>query len=122
MAELDESWNTFLTGLEDLGVDGLPADMEIDLRHVMNLESPSLRLLEPDELDDDLLEPFGFFPMDSEELRKAAEPFMLLPDRLSLNSEPSLEEPKVQEILPPKYLLSAIELFTNFSNFEFCVR
>ena len=86
MAELDVTWNTFLTGLEDLGVDGLPADMEIDLRHVMNLESPSLRVFEPDELDDDLLEPFGFFPMDSEELKKAAEPFMLLPDRLSLNS------------------------------------
>ena len=48
MAELDDTWNTFLTGLEDLGVDGLPADMEIDLRHVMNLESPSLRVFEPD--------------------------------------------------------------------------
>ena len=114
MTELDESWNTFLTGLEDLGVDGLPADMEIDLRHVMNLESPSLRLLEPDDLDDDLLEPFGFFPMDSEELKKAAEPFMLLPDRLSLNpdrfslnSEPSFDEPKIQEISPQKYSMSA---------------
>ena len=99
MAELDESWNQFLTGLEDLGVDGLPAEMEIDLRHVMNLESPSLRLLEPDDLDDDLLEPFGFFPMDTEELRKAAcEPFMLLPDRLSLNTEPG----KIEEIIEPK--------------------
>lgn len=103
MAELDESWNQFLTGLEDLGVDGLPAEMEIDLRHVMNLESPSLRLLETDaDLDDDLLEPFGFFPMDSEELKRVAcEPFMLLPDRLSLNSEFS-EAAQIEEIIDQK--------------------
>ena len=103
MAELDESWNQFLTGLEDLGVDGLPAEMEIDLRHVMNLESPSLRLLETDaDLDDDLLEPFGFFPMDSEELKRVAcEPFMLLPDRLSLNSEYT-EPAQIEEIVDQK--------------------
>ena len=103
MAELDESWNQFLTGLEDLGVDGLPAEMEIDLRHVMNLESPaSLRLLETDDLDDDLLEPFGFLPMDSEELKRVAcEPFMLLPDRLSLNSEYT-EPAQIEEIVDQK--------------------
>ena len=102
-----------MTGLEDLGVDVLPADMEIDLRHVMNLESPSIasRLLDMDEmddLDDDLLEPFGlspdtsqmaqlfqssnsesrFFPMpDDMDMRNAIEPFILLPDRLSLNRD-----------------------------------
>ena len=99
----------FLTRLEDIGVDGLPADLEIDLRQVMNLDSPSIpsRLidLEGDDLDEDLLEPFGlspedcsqmaqffqqdesrFFTMD-EDFKSAMEPFTLLPDRLSLNLE-----------------------------------
>ena len=114
-AELGEKLNNFLTRLEDIGVDGLPGDLEIDLRHVMNLESPSIQSrlmdLEHDDLDEDLLEPFGFspdecsqmaqffqksddsrfFPMDDEDFKSAVEPFILLPDRLSLNKE-GLEE------------------------------
>ena len=107
--ELNEKLSHFLTRLEDIGVDGLPADLEIDLRQVMNLDSPSIpsRLidLEGDDLDEDLLEPFGlspedcsqmaqffqqdesrFFTMD-EDFKSAMEPFTLLPDRLSLNLE-----------------------------------
>ena len=38
MVELGESLNQLLTGLEDLGMDAaIPTDMEIDLRHAMNL-------------------------------------------------------------------------------------
>lgn len=136
MAELGESLNQFLTGLEDLGADGLPADMEIDLRHVMNLDSPSLasRFLDEDELDDDLLEsldPFGlspdecsqmaqffqrnlteeredfrFFPLDEDEFKVAAagaEPFALLPNRLSLNIEGLLEDNSIGGDDPQKY-------------------
>lgn len=93
--------NQFLNGLEDIGVDGLPADMEIDLRHIMNIDSPSVMTsrfldIDDDDLDDDLLEPFGlspedcgqmsqFFRHDSDDLK--SEPFMLLPDMLSLNKE-----------------------------------
>ena len=40
MAELGESLNHLLTGLEDLGLDSLPVDLEIDMRHTMNMESP----------------------------------------------------------------------------------
>ncbi len=111
-ADLGESLNHILTRLEDLGVDGLPADLEIDLRHIMNLESPSviskLKDLEDDDLDDDLLDlPFNFSPeeamshfsssaaanesrffnMDPEDFKSQIEPFMLLPNQLSLNKE-----------------------------------
>lgn len=114
MAEIGESLNHFLTRLEDVGVDGLSTDLEIDLRHVMNLESPSItsRLidLEDDDLDDDLLEPFGFSPEDcsqmakffnrdpEDELRPSAEPFLLLPNRLMLNKE-GLEDEIFEEQL-----------------------
>ena len=116
---MGESLNHILTRLEDIGIDGLPADLEIDLRHVMNLESPSItsRLIDidDDDLDEDLLEPFGLSPEDcsqmaqlfqrgsisgsgekfdesrffqlDEEFKSAVEPFMLLPERLSLNKE-----------------------------------
>ena len=82
----------------------------------MNIDSPSLmtsRLLdlEDDDLDDDLLEPFGLSPdepltnsqmaqffqkedfklEDSEEILKVTEPFRLLPEKLKLN-HPFLEE------------------------------
>ena len=120
VAELGESLNHILTRLEDIGIDGLPADLEIDLRHVMNLESPSItsRLIDidDDDLDEDLLEPFGlspedcsqmaaqlfqrgsisggdkfdesrFFQLNDEDFKNSVEPFMLLPDRLSLNKE-----------------------------------
>lgn len=106
-----------------MGVDGLPADLEIDLRHVMNLESPSItsRLidLDDDDLDDDLLDPFSFSPEDCNQMAqllsrspdtrffpmdedfkptiKASEPFMRLPEQLSLNKEGLEEEP------PAKY-------------------
>ena len=113
IVELGESLNQFLTGLEDIGVDGMPVDMEIDLRHIMNIDSPSLmtsRLLdlEDDDLDDDLLEPFGLSPDDCsshmaqlfqrdelkyeepEDMLKLTEPFRLLPEKLKLN--PHIEE------------------------------
>ena len=113
IVELGESLNQFLTGLEDIGVDGMPVDMEIDLRHIMNIDSPSLmtsRLLdlEDDDLDDDLLEPFGLSPDDcsshmaqlfqreelkyeeTEDMLKLTEPFRLLPEKLKLN--PHIEE------------------------------
>ena len=83
-------------------------NMEIDLRHIMNIDSPSLmtsRLLEleDDDLDEDLLEPFGLSPddcsshmaqlfqkeelklEDSEDILRVTEPFRLLPEKLRLN-------------------------------------
>ena len=109
--------NQLLTSLEDLGADGLPADMEIDLRHVMNLESPSLASrildLEEDDLDDDLLEsfsPFGLSPEDCSQMAqlftenlnisnsddvRATEPYLLLPKQLALNEE---QEATIEEI------------------------
>ncbi len=128
-SDLGESLNQLLTNLEDLGVDGLPADMEVDLRHVMNLESPTLasRILDlenDDDLDEDLLEsfsPFGLSPEDCSQMAQfftenlsltasdhhrgeapgggfvgstllGAEPFILLPNKLSLNEEATIEE------------------------------
>ena len=139
VAELGESLNHILTRLEDIGIDGIPPELEIDLRHVMNLESPAnltSRLIDitDDDLEDDLLEnPFGLSPEDcsqmaqlfrsgsisggqfpggptisqlsghpggdskfddttrffqlDEDFKSAVEPFMLLPDRLSLNRD-----------------------------------
>ena len=93
----------------------------------MNLESPSIssRLIDidDDDLDEDLLEPFGLSPEDcsqmaqlfhrgsisaekfdesrffqlDEEFKSAVEPFMLLPDRLSLNRE-GLDQAEIEKL------------------------
>ena len=60
-AELGEKLNHFLTRLEDIGVDGLPGDLEIDLRHVMNLESPSIQSRLMDLEHEDLKDFYDYF-------------------------------------------------------------
>ena len=39
-SEIGESLNQLLNGLEDFGLDELPAELEIDLRQVMELSTP----------------------------------------------------------------------------------
>ncbi len=47
MARLGESLSSVLDGLEELGLEGIPASMEYDLRHAMDLHSPTPTTVTP---------------------------------------------------------------------------
>ena len=67
-ARLGESLNHILNGLEDLGLDEIPAELEHDLRLAMNL--PSAASFSDDEVSEELLSPLlGMSPTNARVLQ-----------------------------------------------------
>ena len=59
LAELGESLHQLLTGLEDLGVDSLPPEVENEMRRAMSLSPHPSNILDTDSLASSLTSQFG---------------------------------------------------------------